>query len=247
MNKTKWKTTLLIVLCTLVLILGAALPGILAQIHEHSYQPGYAAMNSVELQLRGQITMAETLSVVSNSTNTLEVSADMASRTEEEILELAEQLLKPYLDAGLIYAPGLDIPSQAYSCKPYLTVSEGEPAATVIAWQVLILHDEEEPALMLGIDDRTGALLVLDFHSSKTEFFDKGSYFVPDETIDTLYRLYSASFGEDFSGYPPSVTETYTASDGVTAQHCTITWETAYGPAGIDFDVWPFGVSISLF
>ena len=239
------KKTPLLLLTALVLILGALMPGLTAWLHERSYQPDYAAMNSVELKLRGQqASLKERLSVISNSNNTLEVSETTATRSAGEVLELAEELLQPYVNAGLIPVPDLDVGKQAYSCKPYLTVFEGEPVASVIAWQVLILFDEEEPALVLGIDDETGALVVLDFQSSKLEFTP--SYFVPDETMQTLSELYLSGLGEEFSQEYPTLVDSYTKG-GVRAQHWTINWETEFGPAGISFDVWPYGVTVSLF
>lgn len=238
------KKTLLLLLTALVLLLGALMPGLTAWLHERSYQPDYAAMNSVELHLRGEASLKERLSVISNSNNTLEVSETTATRSSGEVLALAKELLVPYVDAGLIPVPDLDVEKQAYSCKPYLTVFEGEPVASVIAWQVLILFDEEEPALVLGIDDETGALVVLDFQSSKLEFTP--SYFVPDETMQTLTELYLSGLGPEFSQEYPTVVDSYTKG-GVRAQHWVIDWETEFGPAGISFDVWPYGVTVSLF
>lgn len=246
MNETNKRKTLLLLLTALILILGALMPGLLARIHEGSYKPDYAAMNSVELQLRGaQASLKETMSVISNSTNTLEVSESMATRSAGEVLELAEELLQPYVDAGLIPVPDLNIAKQAYSCKPFLTVFEGEMAASVVAWQVLIQFDEEEPALVLGIDDRSGALMVLDYTSSKLEFYP--SYFIPDETMETLSELYLSGLGDEFTQKFPEVVNTYTEDGGIRAQHGRIDWETEFGPAGISFDVWPYGVTVSLF
>ena len=245
MNRTNRNNYLLLLLTALILILGALMPGLMARIHEDSYKPDYAAMNSVELHLQGaQTSLKETISVISNSTNTLEVSESMATRSAGEVLEMAEELVQPYVDAGLIPVPDLNIAKQAYSCKPYLTVFEGEMVASVIAWQILIQFDEEEPALVLGIDDQSGVLMVLDYQSSKLEFTP--TYFVPDVTMQTLSELYLSGLGEEFLQEFPTAVDSYTKGD-VRAQHWTIDWETEFGPAGISFDVWPYGVTVSLF
>lgn len=245
MSKAKWKTSLLMLLCACLLILGAVLPGLLGHIQENHYQPGFAAMHSVELDLHGEVSLKEMLSIISNSTNTLEVSGDVAVRTEEEILDLAQERLQPFLDAGLIVAPGLDVRSQTYSCKPYLTVWEGEEAASVICWQVLIQFDEEEPALVLGLEDQTGALVVLDYQYSKLEFYP--SYFAPDVTMETLSGLYLSGLGGEFAQDYPEVVNTYTDDGSVRTQHGRMDWETEFGPAGISFDAWPFGITVTLF
>lgn len=250
MGGSNWKTAALVLLSFAVLVLGALLPGILADIQEQSYAPGFAAMNSVELQLRsdGNISLKDAISLVCNSTNTVEVGEEMTTRTAAEVMDLAEELLQPYLELGLIIAPGLDVRSQTYSCVPNLVVSEGEAASSVIFWQVLILFDEEEPALRLAIEDQTGALAALDYHYSKTDYVYSGvTYFVPDATLETLCKIYLDGLGEEFTEYTPTVAQTYTDADGVTAQHWNFSWEGTFGPAGISFDVWPYGISISLF
>lgn len=251
MNGRNWKTALLILLTITVVVLGALLPGILADIHESRFEAGFADIRSVELQLRsdGNHSLKDAISLVCNSINTLAVSENVTVRTEDEILDLAEQLLRPYLDQGLILASGLDVHSQTYSCIPYLTVSEGEAAASVVFWEVLILFDEEEPALRLGIEDQTGALVVLDYHSSKTDYIYTGvEYFTPDETMEKLCKTYLEGLGSEFDSFTPEKdTETNTSSGGVYAQHWNISWEGEFGPAGIGFDAWPYGVTISLF
>lgn len=248
MTGSNWKTPLLVLLTIAVLVLGALLPGILANIHEGSYEPGFAAMNSVELQLRshGSISLKDAISLVANSTNAVEVDEAMTTRTKEEILDLTGELLQPYLDREVILAPGLDVPAQAYSCIPSLSVSSGDSAGSTVFWTVLILFDEEEPALQVAIEDRSGAIIALGYNYSKAGI-DGKDYLVPDETLKALCEIYLAGLGEEFSGYTPTVTESYTDADGVTAQHWNISWESAYGPAGIGFDVWEHGCSIGFF
>lgn len=244
------RAILMILLTVAVVILGALLPELLAQIQEGSMEPGYAAMNSVELTLRSGDSryLKDAISLVSNSIHTLEVSEEVATRSREEILQLVPKLLQPYLDRNLILAPGLDVKEMTYSCLPYLTVSEGEAASSAVLWEVLILFDEEEPALRLGIEDQTGALVMLDFHSGKTEASISGiDYFLPDETLRTLCSIYLDGLGSEFADQVPEDIQAHITSDGVYAQHWNFSWEGAFGPAGISFDVWPNGITVSIF
>ena len=251
MRGTKWKTGLVVLLCAVLLILGAMLPGILADIHESRYAPGYAAMNSVELQLRDSSTLGlkDKFSLVSNSTNTLEVNEEVASHTAGEILELVESQLQPYLDANLILAPDLDVSTQAYFCQPYLTVSEGETVVSVVVWQVRIQFDEEEYPLVLAIDDQTGALMSLDYRYSKTDLYDMGEeYFVPDQNIDALIDIFLSGLGDEFSEYMPDVGDNkYSGGTGTNGQSWRISWEGDFGPVGLELRAWPYGIDVYYF
>ena len=251
MRGTNRKTVLVVLLCIAILVLGAMLPMFLADIHERRFAPGFAAMSSVELQLRDSsaLGLKDKFSLVSNSTNTLEVNEEVASRTAGEILELAESQLQPYLDANLILAPDLDVSSQAYFCQPYLTVSEGEMVVSVVVWQVLIQFDEEEYPLVLAIDDQTGVLVSLDYRYSKTDLYDMGEdYFVPDQNIDALIEIFLSGLGEEFTEYMSAAgNHKYSGGTGTNGQSWTISWEGDFGLVGLEFHAWPYGLNVDIF
>ncbi len=244
--RNKWKTAFWILLTAALVILGAFLPGILTTARENLFIPGFADISSVELQLRSSdgAYLKDALSLTGNAGTTVSVTENMTVHTEEEILELAQSHLQPYLDQGLILMPDLDIPMQTFSCEPHLMVSQGDNAGSAIFWNLQIQFDKEEPALWLRIEDRTGALVLLDYHCSKAGSFE-APFFRKDESIYRLCETYFGALGEEFSAYVlPEIIQNYTDIGGSEVQHCSVSWEGRFGTAGVTVDVWQYGVTI---
>lgn len=235
-----WNILLILLLTLGMLAAGAFLPQIVAAVQDSRPQEGHAPVQGVELELRvDYLSVMDRIAILSN-TNAVEIPEEMASRSLDEILDLAAEIVAQYQNAGLITAPDIDVHSQLMGYSVWLSVFQGDTTVSSIHWNLQILFDEEEAPLLMSINDETGALLRITYDYSKESYFD------PDISMEVLSTLYLAGLGEDFSEYSPAGLEVYTDNGKIIGQNWAAFWEDeVYGSYGVSFDTRQYGFSVS--
>lgn len=185
----KAKNYIFLALTTLLVILGALLPGIVAAIQDASAQEaGFDSMRSVELKFRDDTHALEALWLYRDSTAST-ISPSEASLTAQQVLDIAAAAMVSYVDAGLI-------PYEIDLSQATLTATLGydplEPEKNSIFWYLTLsgsvhLYD----SMNITIDDATGRVIHI-------YYFSNSAVYASDDKpmlLDIISSLYFEQIG----------------------------------------------------
>ena len=164
-------------ICILLLSVGvifamAQLPKITAALRENTeeQQIKYGDIGSVQLDIGKALTTIGKLSLLRFLDGKIEISETDTSMTINEVHTVTEKALEPYYAAELIL-PMENTYSEFY---PVLVQHPDHPERHTIIWVGQIVQDTKpNPFIEVGIDDKTGALLFINYNAGQT-IYDEG-------------------------------------------------------------------------
>ena len=210
----------------------------------------YADMQTDQLQIDEKVTLStlEKLALFSHAT-AVEISADQAEMTEEEVLQMTYDRLDTYADAGLIDA-GLIQENYRYfaidSISPVILYSNDSLNKYNIAWQVSLSSPDQGVSFELFLDDETGLLLYI-FYTSETEVYDSAELSTMVNYVADVY-FSPLSLSHDIVSCDPDMTETEIAENAGPADQFSGTYcfnEADSGDFIIEVIVWYSGFSVT--
>lgn len=156
---------LCVLLLTAVIIAAAAqLPKITAALQDSTgnQQVQYGNISSIQLDFEKQLTTIGKLSLMLCFESGIEISEADASMSISEVNSAVTKAFEPYYAAGLM-APM----EKAYSeFRPQVVQDPDDPEIYTIIWTGQIVQDTEPyPVIELGIDDKTGAILYINYNA----------------------------------------------------------------------------------
>ena len=200
----RWKTLLVLLLCLLVLVLGAMLPGLVGRIQDsrNAGSVGNAALDPVRLEFDSSgMTLREKLGLLSSLTNSMQVSTDMTAHTTAEVWQIALETVERYRQAGLI-PTNLTAADIAY-CIPIMAYWEqysgGAQIRSNIFWELSIADGGGGGnALTMMIDDRTGTVCTLSYQNVTTHRTENTRL---NKALEQLCTLALEELGEEFGEF----------------------------------------------
>ncbi len=205
----KWFSVLLVCLFTISLLaVGGLLPGCIAAWQDRASigTVSYAQIGAIRLELRQELSVFEKLSLLVDQ-NTVETSEKDAATSQATLLNIVEQNLQPYQDAGLLF---FDIQHAEWIATPYLAYA-GSPLQSFSIFWVVNIHSADSPwqDLTVTVDDETGKIMTLEY-TCEDSYPETGSNSeTPLCDAELLWSVYSDGLGLDASALEAS----YTAPD----------------------------------
>lgn len=203
---TRWKTPVILLLCTAVVVLGALLPGLVSGLldRNESGRVEYAEIRPIHLQFDNSgMTMREKLALLSGATSAMQVSVDMTAHTSAQVWQIALETVDTYRNAGLIPTE-LSASDIAYCIPTMVYWEKGDGNSEIhsnIFWELSIADGAGgDNALTMTIDDRTGAVCTLSYQNVTTHRADSSRL---DKALQTLCSLALEELGEEFAEFDP--------------------------------------------
>jgi len=161
-----WNKAVLSLILALVLIAaGALLPKIVGTIMDTSLSNRIEFADASDIQLefvQSDMPMEEILGIMCKSTNSVEIPADLAVHSAEEIHQLALQAITHYQEANLI-PHSIDADADIQSCIPKLHYQQSSSRKSNIFWNLIFEPSDNSWRLEMALDDRTGALCSINY------------------------------------------------------------------------------------
>lgn len=239
----KLHIALILALTAGLIALGAFLPGIAGAAADliATASVRSAPMESVELEFsNGQDDPARMLRklALEQHMNTLPVTAQETSMTEEAVFAAVESCMEAYVSEELFYW----FKDTYRMAEPYLAISRDDTSNVSIFWAVHIVHEGDPYRnLFLHVDDETGKILYLDYVT-----YDPDSTFYPEDqsrVVDTLAQIYFDQLGLTEPAASDSVTVDELVDNDVHCLRYTFP-DTDYGSIVIEFYSKPNGFYI---
>ena len=184
---TKLKNALLILLAAVSVAVGALLPGTVSYLRDRnaSGKVTYADMPSLQLSLTHEsgLDLYEKLFLLSGELDTLEISAQEARMTAQEVTAAAYAGVRSYLDMGLL---GRIPEDYTFSCQPMLVYPAENPKQYIVLWLVEMSLDAGNESWSLAMDDETGKILLLEFVTQYMQW-EREELYALSEVITATY------------------------------------------------------------
>lgn len=241
----KFKSPLILLLSAALIIFGALLPRTVAAIQDDVdiNQVNYAPISEVHLEFNDDVmTMKEKFMIMHHDQTNVPVPAKLCTRTQENIMELVQDTIEVYTEAGLIPF-SVDVAQCLNDCKAYLGYSYYTETSFVY-WSIVLSNIEwSDWMLYLRIDDETGAIMKIEYLHQAT------LYELPlDDKLDSFCQLYLEGLGTEFEEFDKTYLKKHmeATSDGKVT-YCYITWEDEYfGNVDMILHLTEYGFSTSL-
>ena len=238
----RWKAPLYLLLSLGLLLLGARLPYLAADMQDQVdiNQVQYAPVSEVHLEFDEDSPTIKQLLLGKlgyNTTNT-PIGPKYCARTEDNIRSLAQEAINGYIEAGLI---PFDIHAEQTitDCAPFLSYSYRTGISCVI-WEVVLCSQEwSDWNLSLAIDDQSGRILEINFTYYSGDIFPKPV----DEYQKTFCELFLAGLGPEFEEYDEAYRRENTLSDlnMEDVQTYIYWWDPDYGDTRLVLELHPSG------
>lgn len=221
-----------------LLILIAYLPKMAAAMQDKEIltQPQYESMQSVQLEIRENLSALGKLALVRNmsSGNNIEVSTEEALMSIEEVNVAADKALAPYISAGLIQPF-----EESYREWRLLWMWDDENLEiNGIVWEGYIVGKQDEVNVL--IDDETGNILFIQGHSNFIV-----EYSMQEELLSRFCEIYFGSLRiTDFANFETQdLVGLYIgdAAHGIRYRFGDL----EYGESNIDFYIYPHGFYVA--
>lgn len=206
----KLKPILAIALSLVLIVLGGMLPGLVGARMDPGAdaQVEYAAVREVELEFtENDMTIREKLAILGNSTEAVEIPADLASRTVNEIARIATQEAENYEAAGILLRDVQDVDMERY-CQPSLYY--GRNSRSALFWNVSL--SGREWYMNMVVDDATGTVCSVEYMSYEEE----NAYVDMEYILESFCGVFLKGLGEEFYDYTSGMVmeQTTSARDG---------------------------------
>lgn len=234
----KGKNAVLVLLAAAVIAACAALPGLVSAFQDGAAigQTRYETIPNIQLQIRSEEADAplKMLAMMGRMDGGLEISENMASRSREEAEARALEILREYVDAGLVEA----FDPVVLDSRCMLATVTMDPALNGVYWMVtLVSADEYDYAQFdLAIDDKSGCALAVSYAVEENQ---------SDQSQETLLNsfadFYFNSLGIPDYGYfiTDDMESQYTGEKGRAVRYRF--GDTVYGEINVDFYVHQYG------
>lgn len=231
------KNLCVLLLTAAIIVVAAQLPKITAILQDSTgnQQVQYGEINSIQLDMRKQLTTIGKLSLMPYLDSWIEISEADASMPMSEVNSVVTKAFEPY------YAAGLMVPMEkAYSeFRPQVVQNPDDPEIYTIIWTGQIVQDTEPyPMIEIGIDDETGAILYINYNAG---------YFLYDEAelLNNIYlfsEIYFNALG--ITNYRDYIQDEIFYGDNVNGITYTID-DAEYGKITMNFESFGSGFHIS--
>lgn len=195
----KIKTMLSLLLAALVILAGAWLPQWAGKRQDASGtgQINYTAMKEVRLEFAGEyaLSMEEKVATLAVGAQSVEVSENLTTRSQGEILIAVKQILQSYAQAGLIQSVDELMTAGNYTCSPRLFYREQGKVRSNIFWEYYAYDQRTGSSVRLCVDDQTGALCFLEYARDQKNGIAQTEM---TTQMESLCRLFLEGLGEDF-------------------------------------------------
>lgn len=220
---SKFKSPLILLLSAALILFGAMLPKIVAAIQDDAdiTQVNYAPISEVHLEFdEDAMTMKEKFMIMHHDQTNVPVPAKLCTRTEDNIMELVQDTIDTYTEAGLIPF-SVDVTQCLNDCKAYLAYSYYTETSFVY-WNVVLSNVEWSDWMIdFRIDDETGAIMKIEcFHQAVL-------YELPlDDELDTFCELFLEDLGTEFEEFDNAyLKKHFEATDDRDTLYCYLSWE----------------------
>lgn len=229
------KTLFALTLALLLLVMGGFLPGIVGAATDRAItgKMEFAQVSDIQLEfVQGDMAIEETLSIYCKATSAVEVPQDLATRSSQDILLLAQQAFTHYQDAGLV-THSLDPQKDLSSCVSMLHYQPDSSRRSNIFWHLNFEPSDNSWKFTMILDDRTGALCSVHYEYRKaaetmptSEPSGELPSTDPAESVSAFARLFLNDLGGSFAavdaetiaaGVSASVDEDFTST--------TVSWD----------------------
>lgn len=226
----RWKTLLTLLLCAVLLVLGAFLPELVGYFldREGSQVPSYAQIEQVHLEFEEEpISLREKMALLDGQAQTMQVSTDMPRYTAAEIWQIAMKTASNYHQAGMV-PQALEAADITY-CIPIMYYwQEPEPAGRIrsnIFWELSFADGGLGGNLLtMVIDDRTGTVCTLNYQNVNAH--REGTL---SKSLHTLCNLALEELGEEFAEFDATALASEAQATDAAASYAAVdlTWEDA--------------------
>lgn len=220
---SKFKSPLILLLSAALILFGAMLPKTVAAIQDDVdiTQVNYAPISEVHLEFDNDVmTMKEKFMIMHHDQTNVPVPAKLCTRTEDNIMELAQDTIAAYTEAGLIPF-SVDVLECLNDCKAYLGYSYYTETSFVY-WSVVLSNVEwSDWMIYLRIDDETGAVMQIECLHQAT------LYELPlDDKLDTFCQLYLKNLGTEFEEFDNAYLKKHMeATSDRSTLYCYLSWQ----------------------
>ena len=204
----------------------------------------YADMQTDQLRIDEKVTLStlEKLALFPHAT-AVEISADHAEMTEEEVLQMTYDRLDAYANAGLIQENYRYFTIDTIS--PTILYSNDSSNTYNIVWQVSLSSPDQIVSIELLLDDETGLLLYI-VYTSETEVYASTELSAMVNYVADIY-FFPLSLSHDVVSCDPGMTETEIAENAGPADQFSGTYRFNDADSGdfiIEVSVWYSGFSV---
>jgi len=241
----RWKTPMSLLLCALLILLGARLPQLAAKMQDDVgiNQVRYAPVSEVHLEFDEDPPTIKQLLLakLGYSTTNTPVGTQFCTRTQENILALAGEAILAYTEAGLIPFD-IDAVQTMTDCAPFLSYSY-KTGISCVFWDVVLCAPEwSDWNLFMTIDDQSGRILQVNFTCYSGDIYSQPV----DEYQSTFCRLFLEGLGPEFEEYDEEYRRLNTLSSmSMEDVQTLIYWQDEnYGDVRMVIDLHPAGFQI---
>lgn len=189
----KWKSIIAVIVVFLVIVLCGMLPGIVASV-EDSFTEEMTYVDVKTMRFSNELSDIEKLYLVAYG-DKVDISHENTELQYEEVIEVADKLLQPYFDTGLIVQPR---EMYSISCIPIFCYSNTNSRNEIsgVFWLVDLVNKENSAdQISLWIDESTQKIIWIRYHSKQYCYNPE----MLGELAYSFYSLYMSDKEELFS------------------------------------------------
>lgn len=230
----KSNNRVVLVLTALVIFLGGILPGIIGKIEDFLADDKVYYRELKTVQFFRDLNDTQKLYLLEHG-STASVVEYRAKLKQEDMQEVLETALQPYIEMGYIFA---EVGDFTMECEPILYYSNTEANFSAIFWLVeMELWDGWGQSISLYLDDATGKMMLISYECLEP-VFEKEFW---DYNLEMLCSIYKSSMGwDEVNSLHEKSTEEFNYRNIIHYRRGDI----VYGELGIDFIISENGFSI---
>lgn len=233
-----WKIPLVILVTLALLVLFACFPAITSAVQdwEIMHRSAFGQIEPLQLDIRSSVPAMGKLAMMCRQEALIEVSPDLAALTPSEVEQIACEAIGPYVDAGMA-DPFHQEESEFYVVRPVLVQVPEMPELSGIIWDVELHSDASAYyEFTVAIDDETGKVLLVGFHSDYVIAESELSGF-----LDAFAEIFFTGLEiEDYQHYVTTDMEKAYVGDQARAVRYSFP-DTDFGQINVEFYVYQHG------
>ncbi len=230
----RWRTVILVLAALGVLLAAALLPELVAarQDREDLNQVMFENIEGIRLEFdqESALTIRQTISLVTNSSSTVNIPVELASRRQEKVETIARNMADRFFQAGILFQD----PAEYILLYCYTELVYGPNNQNCIFWTIGLGPEDGSQSLSFFVDDRTGTVCSLEFHSARNLYGKDQMTLI----LDRFIRQYLTGLGEEFVDVDVSLLlkQAQMPQDG-SYLATEMSWEEGYGRCDLTFFV----------
>lgn len=191
------KNAIALLLSLGLIVLCAYLPDIVSWRQDAKYtdQVQFAPVSDIRLEFsNAERTLKETVAILGESKDAMSIPGELAALKKENVQRLAEKTIAQYQEAGLLEK---NAALSMQEILPVLIYGTGENRNNIF-WNVRYLDFTHNVYANFTIDDRTGAVVSVDFGRGDAEQYSQEDM---RYILENFCGIYLKSLGEEFREY----------------------------------------------